>query len=348
MSPYTAPVVKDAAQVFLWPRPFALEAGGSLPELRLAYRTWGTLNDAGDNAVWVLHALTGDSDAAAWWPGLIGPGRALDTDRYFVVCANMPGSCYGSSGPLTIDPATGEAYHGRFPTVTHGDITRAFQLLRDHLGIRRIALMIGGSTGGQQVLEWACQEPAAIARIAPITANARHSPWGIGFNEAQRMALEADASFGEPRADAGHAGLAAARAIAMISYRSAASMNDRQREEDPRIDGYRAASYLRYQGKKLTGRFNAYSYHLLTRAMDSHDVGRGRGGTDHALAQLPMPVLSIGVDSDLLFLPEEQRHIASATPKGIYREIHSPVGHDAFLIEIDAIARILHEEGFLT
>ncbi|MFT3885808.1 MAG: homoserine O-acetyltransferase [Flavobacteriales bacterium] len=284
-------------RTFVTRHPFALEAGGVLRGARVAYRTWGELNAAGDNVVWVLHALTGDTDAASWWPALIGPGRPADPRKHFIVCANMVGSCYGSTGPLTTDPGTGSPYYGTFPLLTQGDIVWFFRSLREHLGVQRIALLIGGSTGGQQALEWAFQEPERIGRLVVVAANARHSPWGIAFNEAQRMALEADPTFGEARPDAGSAGLAAARAMAVLTYRSAASINQYQHDADRGYDRFKAAGYMRHQGNKLVQRFNAHSYHVLTRAMDSHDVGRGRGGTNVALSSLRIPTLSIGVSS---------------------------------------------------
>ncbi len=327
--------------------PFALEAGGVLPEVRLAYRTWGELNAAKDNVVWVLHALTGDSDAATWWPRIVGAGMPADPRKHFIVCANMVGSCYGSTGPLTADPATGEPWYSRFPQLTNRDIVWFFRALRDHLGIRRIALMIGGSTGGQQALEWAFQEPDRIDRLVVVAANARHSPWGIAFNEAQRMAIEADPTFREDRSDAGSTGLAAARALAVLTYRSAASINQYQHDKERGFDGFRAAGYMRHQGNKLVQRFNAHSYHILSRAMDSHDVGRGRGGTKEALAQLIVPTLSVGVSSDLLFPPADQRYIAGHVPGAVYREIDSHLGHDAFLLEQEKLAAILQEENLL-
>lgn len=341
------PGTTAAQHTFTAQYPFALEAGGVLPEVRLAYRTWGELNAAKDNVVWVLHALTGDSDAATWWPEIVGIGKLADPRKHFIVCANMVGSCYGSTGPLTADPATGEPWYGRFPLVTNRDIVWFFRALRGHLGIRRIALMIGGSTGGQQALEWAFQEPDRIDRLVVVAANARHSPWGIAFNEAQRMALEADPTFTEDRSDAGSAGLAAARALAVLTYRSAASINQYQHDKERGFDGFRAAGYMRHQGHKLVQRFNAHSYHILSRAMDSHDVGRGRGGTKEALAQLTVPTISVGVSSDLLFPPADQRYVAEHVPGAVYREIDSHLGHDAFLLEQEKLAAILQEVNLL-
>ncbi len=343
MEPGTAAVQRTFTAQY----PFALEAGGVLPEVRIAYRTWGELNAAKDNVVWVLHALTGDSDVVAWWPSVVGVDGIADPRRHFIVCANMVGSCYGSTGPLTIDPITREPWHGRFPQLTQRDIVWFFRALREHLGIQRIALLIGGSTGGQQALEWAFQEPERIGQLVTVAANARHSPWGIAFNEAQRMAIEADPTFLEDRADAGSSGLAAARGLAVLTYRSSASVNQHQHDKERGFDRFRASSYMRHQGAKLVRRVHAHSYHLLTRVMDSHDVGRGRGGTQEALSTLAVPTLSIGVSSDLLFPPADQRYIAEHVPGAVYREIDSYLGHDAFLLEQEKLAVILREEGVL-
>lgn len=323
--------------------PFALECGRTLPGVRLAYRTWGELNAAKDNCVWVLHALTGDSDAATWWSGLIGPGKAIDTRRYFVVCANMLGSCYGSTGPQSLDPRSGSTWYLRFPLITTRDIVLAFRELRKELGIAKLHAVIGGSMGGQQALEWAAQEPDGIARVISIAANAFHSPWGIAFNVAQRMALEADTTFHLVREDAGSAGLAAARAMAMITYRTPELLNERQYDEQRDLLGYKAESYLRHQGVRLVQRFNAHSYFTLTRAMDSHDIGRDRGGAEVVLHSIPIPALVVGIASDVLFPTAEQRYIAEHLPNATYVELDSAIGHDGFLLEQELLSSILTE-----
>jgi homoserine O-acetyltransferase/O-succinyltransferase len=323
---------------------FELESGRTLQGVRLAYRSWGELNAQGTNAVWVLHALTGDSNAVEWWGSLIGPGKVIDTDRYFVLCANMLGSCYGSTGPHTQDARNGAPWYGRFPLLTTRDIVNAFRELRDALGIGQLHAVIGGSMGGQQALEWAVQEPEAMRHTITIAANAFHSPWGIAFNAAQRLALEADPTFILPKDDAGSLGLAAARAMAMITYRSPAALNVQQHDEHRQLMGYRVESYLRYQGRKLVDRFNAHTYHTLTCAMDSHDVGRGRGGAEAVLQKLSTPTLVIGIDSDLLFPVAEQRFISQHAPNAKYREIQSDIGHDGFLLEQDRLGEILQQE----
>lgn len=321
--------------------PFHLEGGGVLPNLTIAYRTWGELSPHGDNAIWICHALTGDSAADQWWDGIVGPGKVIDTTRFFVVCAAMIGSCYGSTGPRSIDPLTGDPYGMSFPLVTIRDMVRAHIELRKELGIDRIRAVVGGSMGGQQALEWAVMEPDAIAAAVPIATNARHSPWGIAFNASQRMSLEADPTFFENLPDAGARGLAAARAIGMLSYRTHAMYNGRQRESDDVIAGFRAESYQRYQGQKLVERFHAHAYWTLTRAMDSHDVGRGRGGTGAALRAIKAEMLVIGIDTDLLFPEEEQHFIVDMVPKATYRRLRSNAGHDAFLLDQDRLALLL-------
>lgn len=334
-------------QVYVHPSPFVTEGGTVLTSLRVAYRTWGEPNADASNVVWVCHALTGSADADTWWPDLIGPGRVIDTSTHFVVCANMLGSCYGSTGPTDVDPTTGRVHGLRFPLLTARDIVRAFDAVRAHLGIERIRVLIGGSMGGQHVLEWAAFAPERIERIVPIATNARHSPWGIAFNAAQRLALEADATFATDAPDAGQRGLAAARAIGMLSYRTSTLFDGTQRDEDERIDDYRAEQYQRYQGAKLVRRFHAHAYWTLSKAMDAHDIGRGRGGTGAALRAMTARTLVIGIDTDLLFPVREQQFIADMVPRAAYRQMRSPAGHDAFLLDQRQLANILINERIL-
>jgi homoserine O-acetyltransferase len=324
---------------------FVLEGGGSLRQLRIAYTTAGRLSPARDNAVWVFHALTGSSRVQEWWSGLAGPGRLLDPERDFIVCANMLGSCYGTSSPASIDPATGQRYGRRFPAITMRDIVAAHRVLLMHLGVERVRLGIGGSMGGQQALEWACAEPDRFDNLVLLATNARHSPWGIACNEAQRMALEADSTLGGDACRDGLAGLEAARAIAMLTYRGYEAFRSTQSDPLPLCDGFAASGYLRHQGRKLANRFDPWSYWTLTKAMDSHDVGRGRGSAAAALARIRSRVLVAGIRSDILFPPAEQEAIARAIPGARMALIDSTYGHDGFLVEsaaIEACAR-----GFL-
>jgi len=322
---------------------FTLESGAVLPELRIAYHTYGTLNADGSNAVWVCHALTANSDVVNWWAGLIGDNCVIDPAKHFIVCANILGSCYGSSGPLTHNQETGHPYFQTFPTVTIRDMVQAHILLRKHLGIDKIHLLIGGSMGGYQVLEWALAEPAAIERLFLLCTGASESAWGIAIHTAQRLAIEADCSWQDASPQAGARGLKAARAIGMLTYRNYQTFVRTQSDPDKdKTDGFRAASYINYQGDKLVNRFNAQTYWLLTKAMDSHNIARGRAA-DMAtlLGQLSHPTLLMGITSDILCPPEEQLFLEKHMPNATYHEIDSSYGHDGFLIEHEQIGRIL-------
>jgi homoserine O-acetyltransferase len=321
--------------------PFALESGKTVEGLRLAYTTHGALNENRDNTVWVFHALTANSDPMEWWPGLVGPDRLFDPERHFIVCVNMPGSCYGSTGPLDEDPATKRPYFRDFPFFTPRDMARAFRPLRDALGIRKIAVGIGGSMGGQQLLEWAAEEPEAFDCIIPIATNARHSAWGRAFNASQRMCIEADPTWGQPFAGAGIEGMKVARSVALLSYRHYRTYEATQKDAPGAMLDFRSESYQRYQGVKLANRFNAYSYHALTRGMDSHDLGRSRGTIDEVLAGIRASCLSIGIDTDLLFPPSEQESLAAGIPGGRFALLESIYGHDAFLLEYAQLESVI-------
>jgi homoserine O-acetyltransferase len=327
---------------FLLPTPFPLESGETLAGARVAYRTWGQLNAARTNVVWVCHALTANADVLDWWPGLFGEGHFFDPADWFIVCANILGSCYGSTCPLDVDPATGEARFQRFPLLTIRDLVAAHEALRQELGLTYIHTLIGGSMGGQQALEWAVSQSEAFAHLVVIATSARHSAWGIAFNEAQRLAIEADATYHENGPGCGDAGLAAARAVALLSYRGydayAATQTD---PDDGRLRDFRASSYQRYQGNKLVARFDAYSYVALTRAMDSHHLGRGRGSVAAALASIQARTLVLGITSDVLFPLAEQRHLAQNIAGAVYGELDSSYGHDGFLLETVKITRSL-------
>jgi homoserine O-acetyltransferase len=324
---------------------FELELGGRLSELTIGYHTYGALNERKDNAVWICHALTANSDARAWWPGLIGPGCGLDPERDFIVCANIIGSCYGTTGPLSECPETGTAYFHKFPLITIRDMVKAHQLLCAHLGITRIKLLIGGSMGGYQALEWAATEPARIERLFLLATSARESAWGVAIHTAQRLAIEADATWGDASKYAGVKGLKAARAIAMLTYRNYETYRRTQMDEDPdKTDDFKASSYIAYQGDKLAGRFNAYSYWFLTKAMDSHNLARGRAKeVATVLAGLPQPTLILGISSDLLCPVDEAYILGKYIPDSDCRIIDSPFGHDGFLTEIGQISSSLNE-----
>ncbi|HVI43819.1 MAG TPA: homoserine O-acetyltransferase [Chitinophaga sp.] len=324
---------------------FRLESGQVLPALHIAYHTYGTMKEDGSNVVWICHALTANSDVADWWKGLVGEGKVIDPAKHFIVCANIIGSCYGSTGPHSTNPATGEPWFHSFPAVTIRDMVQAHQLLREHLGIPRIALLVGGSMGGYQVLEWALTDPGIIDRLFLLCTGAAESAWGIAIHTSQRLAIEADCSWKDSSYDAGHRGLKAARAIGMLTYRNYQTFVKAQSDPDKeKTDDFRAASYINYQGDKLVKRFNAQSYWLLTKAMDSHNIARGRHeDIATSLSHIQQPVLLIGITSDILCPPEEQQLLAAHLPHAAYHEIDSSYGHDGFLIEFEKIGQILSD-----
>ena len=329
------------AKTFEHGRPFNLESGTVIPGFRLAYTTAGQLSEAKDNVVWIFHALTGNSDPFDWWSGLVGTGKIIDPARYFIVCVNMPGSCYGSTGPLDYNPRTGEPWYHEFPFFTPRDMARAYHYLRLHLGIERIWLGMGGSMGGQQLLEWATEEPHLFEKIIPMATNAFHSAWGKAFNASQRMCIEADPTWKERHAQAGMEGMKVARSIALLSYRHYRTYAATQQDDPERLEHYRAESYQRYQGEKLAARFNAFSYHALTKGMDAHHLGRSRGSIHEALASIRAKTLVIGIDTDVLYPPEEQEYIARQIPGGQFALLHSHYGHDGFLVEYEKLEKMI-------
>ena len=321
--------------------PLLLESGAILSDFTIAYNTYGQLNAERSNVIWIVHALTGDSQVATWWNGIVGENGLFNFSNHFIICANLLGSSYGSTNPLSTNPTTGTSYFYDFPSLTTRDLAQSLDLLRKHLKLEHIHTLIGGSLGGQIALEWAYLLGPKLANAIVIATTAKTSPWVIGFNEAQRMAIAADSSWGQCHPDAGKKGLEAARAIAMLSYRNPLDLNEKQKESTEKLDGFLASSYLNYQGAKLTKRFQAFSYWTLTKSMDSHDIGRSRGGLEKALNGIYAKVFAIGVNSDLLFLTEESKFISRTVPLGQYGEIISTTGHDAFLIEFQQLSRLI-------
>ena len=328
-------------ETFKFDLSFALESGESLSGFKLAFQTFGKLNADKSNVIWIVHALTANSDPTEWWPGVVGKNKAINPQDHFIVCANALGSNYGSTNPLDINPDTSNKYYHAFPFLTNRDIVNSFIALKNHLGITSIHTMVGASLGGQQALEWSIMEPNTIKNLILIATNAKHSPYGVAFNESQRLAIEADQTWKEYRDDAGYAGLIAARSIALLSYRTSAGYNTTQQDFEHKIDNYKASSYQRYQGSKLVKRFNTYSYWLLTKAMDSHDVGRNRGSIEKALSSIKSDVFAIGIDSDFLFPVSEQKTIVNHVKKATYFEISSKLGHDGFLTERKKVSDII-------
>lgn len=322
---------------------FELESNQLLGGLTIAYSTYGELNSAKSNVVWVCHHLTADSEVINWWPGVVGRNHIINPEKYFIVCANIIGSCYGTTGPLSIDPQTQEPYYGRFPMVTIRDIVKAHILLRRHLGISSIHLIMGGSMGGYQALEWCVMEPGIIKNMFLLASSPAESAWGIATHTAQRLAIEADGTWLQPSPQAGAKGLKAARAIGMLTYRNYNIMVKTQTDPDPeKLDNYKATSYINYQGDKLVNRFNAYSYWWLTKAMDSHHLGRGRGGkVEPVLHNIKQRTLIIGVTSDILCPIQEQHFIADHLPDCRLIKIDSAYGHDGFMVESEKISKHL-------
>jgi len=323
---------------------FELEGGDRLDTVRIAYRTWGTLARSADNCVVVCHALTGSADVESWWPRMLGPGLAFDPTRDYVVCANILGSCYGSTGPLSSNPNTGTRWGPDFPPLHVRDLVRAQMLLLDELGVEKIKLVTGGSLGGMQTLEWALLDQRRVQAIAPIATSGRHSAWCIAISEAQRVAIRGDRRWHGgwyPAGDGPREGLAAARMMAMCSYRSPASFAQRFARE-VRDDGvFQAESYLHHQGNKLVERFDANSYICLTTAMDRHDVTRPPRSYEETLASITQPALVVAIDSDLLYLPAEQQELVEHLPNAELAWLRSENGHDTFLIDTQALTELL-------
>ena len=387
---------------------FRLESGLTLPEVTVAYQTWGSLDAAGGNCVFVAHALTGNADAASWWGGIIGPGCPLDTDRYLVVCANMLGSCYGTTGPLSEMPsgcpwvaprpegthlaAAGGRFAADFPYCTLRDTVRLHRALLERLGVTAVHAVVGGSAGGMQALEWALLFPDLVQRAVVIACGATQSAWQVAISEAQRQAI-----YHDPQWNGGYysldcppsRGLAVARQEAMIWYRSreaydtkfgrgarggrvgaASAPNLRAVHEEGRSGGalppangiaaahgsageegrgstplpsYAVEGYLEYQGAKFVDRFDAGAYVALTRSLDSHDVGRERGGVEAALASIEQPVLVVGITSDVLYPLAMQQELAQGIPRAALRVVTSGEGHDGFLLEVDQVGAHIRE-----
>jgi len=353
---------------------FLLENGLTLPVVSIAYEVHGQLNAAGDNVILICHALTGDAHVAGagiypenvlkdapllksmkpgqagWWDGMIGPGRTFDTDRYFVVCSNILGSCYGTTGPTSLKPGTDSPYRMDFPKISVRDMVNLQYKLLKKLGVNQLRLVTGGSLGGMQTLEWAVMYPEMVLGIAPIATAARHSAWCIAINHVERDAIMHDPVWNNGNYERQpEKGLALARKIGMISYRTDLIYQERFARERLNDNGkfidpeniFQVESYLGYQGAKLVKRFDANSYLYLTWAMDHHDISRDRGSMQDILGGITARCLCIGIDSDILYPAHEQKAIAADIPGARYTEISSVLGHDAFLVEFGQLDQIL-------
>lgn len=332
-------------QEFIYRDGFDFEAGGHIDILKIVYHCSEKPWIKGDSrkVIWICHALTANSDPCQWWPDMVWPGKILDPEKYFIICANVLASAYGSSGPATPVPGSDKPYFMDFPLTTVRDMVRAMDLLREHLEIPVIDLLIGASIGGFQALEWSVMRPELIKSAVYIACGARVSPWMTAFNESMRMALEADSSFGRCESlQDGRKGLECARSIALLSYRSYEGYRSSQQDADPDcLWASRACSYQRHQGEKLSARFDAYSYYYLCKAVDSHNLGRGRKGVEAALAGIRAKSLVIGIDSDFIFPLEEQKFLAAHIPGARFEQISSLFGHDGFLLEYSQLSDIL-------
>ncbi len=358
-------------------QPFEFESGDKLNNIRVAFQTYGELNDTGDNAVLICHALTGNAHAAGiltdfefdsnsnsdylkkysimfrnkpgWWDNIIGPGKAINTDRFFVISSNIIGSCYGTSGPTSLYDHE-NSFQNDFPKVTVRDMVKIQKELIDYLGVKGLKTIIGGSLGGMQVLEWPLLYPELVESIIPIATSAKHSAWAIALNQLAKEAIINDPNWNDGfYNDDVIKGLSLARKIAMISYRSFDSFEEKfsrnkvKISEDIYLNKFAINNYLDYQGDKFINRFDANTYIRLADAMDNHDITRGRDDVEEVLNSIKCRTLSIGISSDILYPVEEQLSIAGNIPDCEYREIISNKGHDAFLIEFEQLGKFITE-----
>lgn len=333
-------------QFLALPDPFPLESGERLDAVTVAYRTWGDPANARDHSILICHALTGSADVDEWWPGIIGTHKAFDPARDFIVCSNILGGCYGTTGPVSLRSCGMQRYRGDFPQITVRDMVHLQRLLLDHLGVARIELITGPSLGGMQALEWAALYPERVNNIVAIGVGARHSAWCIGITEAQRAAIYADPNWQDGNYNDDQrpqAGLAAARMMAICSYRSWHSFENRFGRDSTDDEDFQVQSYLRYQGRKINQRFDANSYVRLTQAMNSHDISRGRGELTEVLKQLRQRALLVSVSSDILYPPHEQALLARHLPNSEYAVIESEFGHDGFLLQTKELAKLIRQ-----
>lgn len=320
--------------------PFELEAGGVIHDLRIAYHTYGALNSERNNVKWVFQALTASSKVEDWWPGSFGSDKILDSEKDFVVCSNLIGSCYGTTSPLDQNPETGKIYYKDFPLVTIRDQVRAFQILKNHLGIEGVQIGIGGSMGACHALEWSISEPDLFKNLYLSVCSAKESSWGKAIHTAHRMAIESDPTWGKPHENAGIEGMKAARAIGMVIYRNYLCYEETQPDDKDTLTEFKAGSYQRYQGQKLADRFNAYSYYCLLDSLDTHNVGRDRGGVKAALGKIKAKTVIVNIDTDLLYPAVEQKILTENIPNGIFESIASIYGHDGFLVETEKLTAL--------
>ncbi len=317
-----------------------LELGEVLPSIDIAYTTLGKLSDQRDNVVWVCHALTANSNVKDWWDGLVGNGKYFDPDKYFIVCANILGSCYGTTGPISNDKTSKAPFLKNFPSITIRDMVQCHELLREYLGIKKINILIGGSMGGYQAIEWVVEHPDVCNQLVMLASNAKQSAWGKGIHTVQRMAIENDDAWKKEDLTIASEGLKIARGIGMLHYRHYDAYELLQQDEEVTSD-FKISSYIDHQGNKLQQRFDPFTYWTLSMAMDTHDISRGRGTLKEVLKKINTDTLTIGVSSDGLCPIKEQKFMAQHIKDAIYEEIDSIYGHDGFLIEYEKIENVL-------
>ena len=323
-------------------QPVIIESGFEFESIEITYHTYGNYDPSKNNVIWICHAFTANSDPSDWWEGMVGEAKLFNPKDHFIVCVNMLGSCYGTTGPLSINPKTNEPYYGDFPVVTIRDMVKTLQIVKDHLKIKKIRFAVGFSMGGQQLLEWMYENPDLFDDVLLGATNAFHSPWGIAFNESQRITIEVDSTFGERNKGAGLKGMGAARGIGVISYRNYRAYDRTQKEaNNDKFDQFKASSYQKYQGEKLMKRFNAYSYWILSKAMDSHNMARNRDGLEDVLSKITTRTHLVGIESDYLFPLNEQQFLHEHLPDSDLTIIDSDFGHDGFLIEFDKLSAII-------
>ena len=332
-------------QFYHSPNDLILESGKVLKKPTIAYNTYGEMNEAKDNVVWIFHALTAASNVDDWWSGLVAEGKLFDPKKHFIVCANMLGSCYGSTGPNSIDPDTNKPFYHNFPFITIRDIVNSQIDLRKHLGIEKIKMAVGGSCGGYQALEWLLMEPETIENYTICVTSPKESPWGIAVHTAHRTAIELDPSWGEDHENSGLEGLKGARQIGLLFYRNHEIYHHHQKEtSNEKINNFRSTSYLKYQGEKLAKRFSPISYYKLTEILDTHNIARGRDSDiKDTLKRIKQKGLVVSITSDLLCPPTEQKFMADHLPNAEYRLIDSLYGHDGFLLEYKKIGDVIKE-----
>lgn len=317
---------------------FVLENGQEIAHFSLGYEVLGDLVQA-NSVVWVCHALTANTNPLEWWEGLVGEEACFSPKKHAIVCVNILGSCYGSTNAFSINPSTETPYLRDFPLISIRDFAKLLEKVRVHLGVKKIDTLIGASMGGMHAMEWAISLGEKLNKLVLLATSAKHSAWGIAFNQSQRMAIEADPSFGENHAEAGKKGMKAARAFALLSYRSADAYNQLQKDDYADLNqAHKVVNYQNYQGEKLAKRFDAYAYYQLSKSMDTHHVGRNRKSTEDALSQITAKTLVISIISDVLFPPDDQVFLAEHIPHAELIKIDSLYGHDGFLIETKQIA----------